>query len=160
MPAEALVRTTMRPPPSTASRALERRLRRTCWSFPRCPRIAGSAGSSTASSAILRSRSCGSNSRTTSSAASFNASVLERGPLGAGQVEQRVRDARRATRLLLDLAQRGVPRVVRGGLLEEELSVAADPRERRVDLMRDAGGQKAERREALLLLHLLLEHDA
>jgi hypothetical protein len=47
----------------------------------------------------------------------------------------------------------------RGHLLGQHLDVIRDHRERRVDFVRDAGGEQSERREFLVLQHLFFEAD-
>ena len=68
---------------------------------------------------------------------------LEDGLLGARETEKRTGDAGRPARLGLDLFQHG-PFPVTALALEEELRVARDPRQRRVDLVRNAGGQQPD----------------
>ena len=60
-----------------------------------------------------------------------------------------MREARKVWRstFLQELAAR----IVGGGLGEQHLGVARDAGERRVDLVRDAGGEDAERGQAVLL---------
>ena len=74
------------------------------------------------------------------------------------QVEQAVDDAGGAERLLLDLLEQRRARIGRIGVLEQHLRVARNAGQRRVDLVRDAGGEQAERRhllrDAQLLFHL------
>ena len=78
--------------------------------------------------------------------------------VGPRQVEQPVDDARGAEGLLLDLLEQRRPRIRRIGVLEQHLRVARDAGERRVDLVRHAGGEQAQRghlfRDAQLLFHL------
>src|SRR5205085_1747994 len=76
------------------------------------------------------------------------------------EVEQVVDEVRGAERLLLHFLQQPVFRIVGRRLGEEELRVRGDAGERRVDLVRDAGREEAERSQALLVLQLALEAHA
>ena len=78
-------------------------------------------------------------------------------PRGPRQVQQAVDDLRGAERLPLDLLEQPRARVLRVGALEQHLREARDAGQRRVDLVRDAGGQQADRRHLLGDLQLLLE---
>ena len=73
------------------------------------------------------------------------------------QVQQAVDDLRRAERLPLDLLEQPRPRILGIGALEQHLREARDAGQRRVHLVRDAGGQQADRRHLLGDLQLLLE---
>ena len=73
------------------------------------------------------------------------------------QVEQAVDDLGGAERLPLDLLEQLGPRVVRIGALEQHLREARDAGQRRVHLVRDAGGEQADRGHLLRDLQLLLE---
>ena len=81
------------------------------------------------------------------------------GAAGAGprQVQQPVDDLRGAERLPLDLLEQPRPRILGIGALEQHLREARDAGQRRVDLVRHAGGQQADRRHLLGDLQLLLE---
>ena len=79
------------------------------------------------------------------------------GGVGTRQREQAVDDARGAERLLLDLLEQLGARIARVGLLEQHLRVARDAGERRVDLVRDARGEQAERGHLLGDAQLLFE---
>ena len=74
-----------------------------------------------------------------------------------GEVEQPVDDVRGAEGLPLDLLEQGVARIVLGGVGEQHLGVARDAGQRRVHLVRHAGGEQAERGEPILLLECLFE---
>ena len=146
------------PPFGIASRALRNRLRNTCCSLysialhdqrrrrpapcaPGCCRCANWCSSSDSTSLMTALRSTG--------------------PLSTcgrpRQVQQAVDDLRGAERLPLDLLEHLRPRIVGLGALEQHLREARDAGQRRVHLVRDAGGEQADRRHLLRDLQLLLE---
>ena len=84
----------------------------------------------------------------------------ELGAAGAGEVEQAVDDLGGAEGLLGDLFEHGREALVVAHVLGEHLGVAGDDGERRVDLVRDAGGEQADGRELLGLGELGFELDA
>ncbi len=79
---------------------------------------------------------------------------------GAREVEQAVDDLRRAEGLLRDLFEHGSQPLVVAHVLGQHLGVAGDDGQRRVDLVRDAGCQQADRGELLRLRELRLQLDA
>ena len=79
---------------------------------------------------------------------------------GRDSVQQAVDDLGGAECLALDLLEQHRPRIQRIGALEQHLREARDAGQRRVDFVRDAGRQQADRRHLLRDLQLLLEPDA
>ena len=63
--------------------------------------------------------------------------VLERRTFRPSEIQERVGDLGDASRLDFDLFQSLPPRIVGGHVVQEQLRVAGNPRERRIHLMSD-----------------------
>src|SRR5712671_3265478 len=77
------------------------------------------------------------------------------GGAGAGKIQKIVYDFAGPKRLLHDLIDDVVPRIIFRHLLGEHLNVVGDDGERRIDFVGHASGEKAERGELFGLAHLL-----
>ena len=156
----AAVLTARVPPFSMASRAFRNRFRNTCCSLPGLPLMRGSFSSSASFTSMCALPNWCSSSVTVSLMILFRSTRDEFGGRGAREIQQRVDDFAGAEGLLGDFfEQRGFFGVARN-LFGEHLRVGGDHGQRRVDFMRDAGGQQSDGAEFVGLDQAALEFGA
>ena len=76
------------------------------------------------------------------------------------KIQQVIHDFRRPERLLRDLLEQLVPGIFRRDFLTQHLRITRDHGERRIDFVRNAGGEQTDRRQFFALHQLILEADA
>ena len=140
--------------------AFRNRLRNTCCSLCSSPStITGSAASSRRTLMCCSSNWC-SSSDSTSLMTALRSTGATSVPPRRGrprEVQQAVDDLRGPERLAFDLLEQPRARILGIGALQQHLREARDAGQRRVHLVRDAGGEQADRRHLLGDLQLLLE---
>ena len=156
------VDTDSQPPLGIASRAFRNRFRNTCWSWCSMPSTAAADGDSSRRTLMLPTVELVLEQREDvgDDRVQIDVDPFVRRRAGTRQVEQPVDDLGGAERLPLDLLEQHGLRIVRIGAFEQHLREARDAGQRRVDLVRDAGGEQADRRHLLGNLQLLFEAHA
>ena len=148
------------PPPGMASLAFRNRFRNTCCSLPVLPWIGGSSGYRSCCTLMRAVLNWCSSKRQRVLDDAIQIDVAEFGARSAREVQQAVDDLRSAEGLARDLLQQRRLLVVAMDLLGQHLRIRGDDRQRRVDFVRDARRQQADRRQLLRLRQLRFQLDA